>query len=84
MTEFIAIIQAAAIVFVAWGAYLCFARRDRRRYNRSVFVHPRRRKSDRSGVQEARVVEIFDASGNGATDFTIGYRRSDKSERRAA
>ncbi len=79
-------LQAAAAAVLAWGALLCLARRDRRRYQTSGsdVIHPGGRRGDRPDAEIRYLVDLRDASSNRNNDFAIGYRRSEARQRRAA
>lgn len=68
----VALIQTAAVVFLAWGAYLCLFCRDRR-------IGERTSAQDRRAApaaQPANVIDLSAASRDRATDFEIGFRRT--------
>jgi hypothetical protein len=74
----VALIQSAAVLFVAWGAYLCLFCRDRR-------VGKRTSSLDRRGAaQPANVIDLSAAAKDRATDFEIGFRRPRSMEKLAA
>ena len=64
LDAFIALMQTAAVGFLAWGAYLCLFCRDRRRSERTTAA-------DRRG----NVIDLVAATKDRATDFEIGFRR---------
>lgn len=64
----VALIQSAALVFLAWGAYLCIFCRDRR-------TGPRTSAADRRSRLGPKVIDLALASKGRATDFEIGFRR---------
>lgn len=78
-----AIVQLGAAVFLLWGAYICIACGERRRYNART-DHPQRRQSDVRRPSTVHLVDLVDEAANRATDFSIGFRRSPESLKRAA
>ncbi len=61
----IALLQSMAVVFLAWGAYLCLFCRDRRSGERAGAAHRR-----------TKVIDLMSAMKDRATDFEIGFRRA--------
>ncbi len=77
LDSLVALIQSAALIFVAWGAYLCIFCRDRR-------TGPRTTAADRRNRLGAKAIDLAQASKGRATDFEIGFRRPRASEQLAA
>ena len=73
----VAFIQSAALIFLAWGAYLCLFCRDRR-------TGPRTSAADRRGRLGPKMIDLALASKGRATDFEIGFRRPAPAEKLAA
>lgn len=73
----VALIQSAALIFLAWGAYLCIFCRDRR-------TGPRTSAADRRDRPGAKVIDLATASKGRATDFEIGFRRPAPADKIAA
>lgn len=83
MDLLLALLQSAAVLFVAWGAYLCLFCRDRRSGERTSAA-------DRHGratpyvAPAANVIDLASVTRDRATDFEIGFRRARAAEKLAA
>jgi len=77
---FVVLLKIAAVGFLAFGAYVCVAKRDRR-VGRSPAVELKRRRTDLDRGTPA-VVHIADARTY--TDFSIGFRSVPPTDKLAA
>jgi hypothetical protein len=78
----VALLQSAAVLFVAWGAYLCLFSRDRRTGSRTTAADRRGRAS--YAASGSNVIDLASAARDRATDFEIGFRRPRGTEKLAA
>ena len=73
MDWLIAFMHSMAVLFLAWGAYLCLFCRDRRTGPRTT-AGDRRDRASRAATP-ATFVDLASAAKGRATDFEIGFRR---------
>jgi hypothetical protein len=71
----VAFMQSVAVLFLAWGAYLCLFCRDRRTGERTTAADRRSRRP---------LIDLASAAKDRATDFEIGFRRQRNTEQLAA
>jgi len=79
----VALLQSAAVLFVAWGAYLCLFSRDRRTGSRTTAADRRGRASPYA-ASGSNVIDLASAARDRATDFEITFRRPRGTEKLAA
>ena len=82
MDVLVALIQSVAVLFLAWGAYLCLFCRDRRSGERGTAAD--RRGAQGTHASSASVIDLASAMRDRATDFEIGFRRARPTEKLAA